>query len=137
VSFPQPIEGDKLRGRPEKFADHYTQATLFYRSQTPVERTHIMKAFRFELGRVQSNAVRERMVAGLVNVDRDLAAAVADGLGMRVPAPLPRVLTKPPRPEVEVSPAPARPTRRWCRPPFAWVDERSRVACRRRRLCTS
>ncbi len=104
VSFPEPVEGSKLRGRPDKFAEHYTQATLFYRSQTPVERTHIMKAFRFELGKVQSNAVRERMLAGLANVDRELVAAVADGLGMAVPAPLPRVLAKPPRPEVETSP---------------------------------
>jgi hypothetical protein len=35
------MEQDKLRGKPEKFADHYTQATLFYDSQTPVEQgTH-------------------------------------------------------------------------------------------------
>ena len=105
VSFPQANEGDKVRGKPEKFADHYTQATLFYRSQSPVERAHIANAFRFELTRVQSNAVRERMIAGLLNVDRDLAAFVADGLGMTLPQPLPRVLAKPPRPEVEASPA--------------------------------
>ncbi|MEO6026575.1 MAG: catalase, partial [Candidatus Binatia bacterium] len=105
VSFPQPVEGDKVRGRPEKFADHYTQATLFYRSQSEVERTHIMKAFRFELTRVQSNAVRERMVASLLNVDRELAAGVADGLGMELPAPLPRALAKPAPPEVRESPA--------------------------------
>jgi catalase len=105
VSFPEPIAADKLRGRPDKFADHYTQATLFYRSQTPVEQAHIVNAFSFELGRVQSNAVRERMVAGLVHVDRELAAKVADGLGMAVPDPLPRVLAKPAKPEVELSPA--------------------------------
>jgi len=105
VSFPQPTEGDKVRGKPEKFADHYTQATLFYRSQSPTEQAHIANAFRFELTRVQSNAVRARMVAGLLNVDRDLAAFVADGLGMPLPKPLPRVLAKPPRPEVETSPA--------------------------------
>jgi len=105
VPFPQAVEGDKVRGRPEKFADHYTQATLFYRSQSAVERTHIMKAFRFELTRVQSNAVRERMVASLLNVDRQLAADIADGLGMALPDPLPRVLANPATPEVRESPA--------------------------------
>jgi catalase len=49
MSFPEPIRDDKLRGKPEKFADHYTQATLFYKSQTPVEQNHIAAAFRFEL----------------------------------------------------------------------------------------
>ena len=39
TSFPEPIRDDKLRGKPEKFADHYTQATLFYNSQTPSSRT--------------------------------------------------------------------------------------------------
>jgi catalase len=105
VSFPARAEGDKVRGKPERFADHYTQATLFYRSQSPIERTHIMKAFRFELTRVQSNAVRERMVAGLMNVDRELAAGVAAGLGIALPGPLPRVLARPAKPEVAESPA--------------------------------
>ncbi len=104
VSLPERLEGDKLRGRPEKFADHYTQATLFWRSQSPVERAHIMKAFRFELTRVQSNAVRTRVVATLVNVDRELAAGVAAGLGIAVPPGLPLVLEEPVVPEVEESP---------------------------------
>ncbi len=105
VPFAQPIEGDKLRGKPERFADHYTQARLFYRSQTPVERAHIAKAFRFELTRVQTPAIRERMVAGLLNVDEELAAFVAAGLGMPLPAALPRVLENPETPEVTESPA--------------------------------
>jgi catalase len=105
VPFAQPIEGDKLRGKPELFADHYTQATLFYRSQTPVERAHIAKAFRFELTRVQTPAIRERMVAGLANVDAELAAEVAAGLGFAVPPPLPRVLENPEKPEITESPA--------------------------------
>ena len=94
MSFPEPIEGDKLRGKPEKFADHYTQATLFYNSQTAVEQNHIVEAFRFELTKVQTPAVRSRMVAGLLNVDRDLASRVAQGLGIDLPEPLPRVLAK-------------------------------------------
>jgi catalase len=99
------VEPAKLRGKPEKFADHYTQAQLFYRSQSAVEQAHIARAFRFELTRVQTQAVRERMVAMVRNVDEALAAEVADGLGMPLPAPLPTVLPPNPAPEVEVSPA--------------------------------
>ncbi len=103
TSFPEPIRDDKLRGKPEKFADHYTQATLFYNSQTAVEQNHIVEAFRFELTKVQTPAVRARMVAGLMNVDRDLASRVAQGLGIDLPDPLPRVLAKPARAEVTSS----------------------------------
>ena len=108
VSFPEPRdEGDhKVRGKAERFADHYTQATLFYNSQTDVEKQHIRNAFRFELSRVQTPAVRERMVSGLMNVDAGLAKAVADGLGMReMPAPMPQVLKRDVTPEVTASPA--------------------------------
>ena len=59
-----------MRGKAERFADHYTQATLFWNSQTDVEKQHIINAFRFELSRVQTPAVRERMVSGLMNVAR-------------------------------------------------------------------
>ena len=45
LSFPQPVAEDKVRGKPERFADHYTQATLFWNSQTPVEQAHIIRAF--------------------------------------------------------------------------------------------
>jgi catalase len=91
VTYPEPIEGSKVRGKPELFAEHYGQARLFWKSQTPVEQRHIVNAFRFELTRVQTLAVRERIVAGLVNVDPGLAQAVADQLGIPVPPALPRV----------------------------------------------
>ena len=106
VSFPEPMAraADKVRGKPERFADHYTQAALFYNSQSPAERRHIVNAFRFELSKVQTPAVRERMVAGLMNVDADLARQVADGLGITdMPEPLPRLLPKRARPEVTES----------------------------------
>ena len=84
-------EASKLRGKPERFAEHYAQARLFLDSQTPPERAHIINAFRFELSRVQTPAVRERMVSGLMNVDREFAEAVATGLGMpTMPAPMPK-----------------------------------------------
>ena len=73
--------GDKRRLRPRVFADHYSQAGLFFRSQTPVEQQHIVDAFTFELSKVERAEIRERMVANLRNVDDDLAQRVADGLG--------------------------------------------------------
>ena len=108
VSFPEAREeGDhKVRGKAERFADHYTQATLFWNSQTDVEKQHIINGFRFELSRVQTPAVRERMVSGLMNVAAELAESVAAGLGIReMPAPMPKVMTREVTPEVSVSPA--------------------------------
>jgi catalase len=104
TSFPEPAAEDKVRGKPELFADHYSQARLFWISQSPAEQAHIAAAFRFELTRVQTPAVRERMVAGLANVNPVLAEAVAQGLGIEVPAPLPLATTRP-VPEYDPSPA--------------------------------
>ena len=73
----------RCAARPERFADHYTQATLFWNSQTAVEKTHIINAFRFELSRVQTPAVRERMVSGLMNVAPSWPRRWPTGLGMR------------------------------------------------------
>jgi catalase len=95
---------DKVRIKPEKFADHYTQARLFFESQSEVEKAHIGNAFRFELSKVTVPAIRERVVASLANASPELAARLAQDLGMALPAPLPRALENPPRPEVEVSP---------------------------------
>jgi catalase len=47
------LEGEKQRIRPESFADHYSQARLFYVSQTPTEQTHIANALSFELAKVE------------------------------------------------------------------------------------
>jgi catalase len=105
TSFPEPIREDKVRGKPEKFADHYTQARLFWNSQTAVEKAHIIRGFRFELTKVQVPSIRQRMVASLANVADDLVEGVAEGLGMEVPEPLPRALERPRKPEVESSPA--------------------------------
>ena len=104
MSFPQPVEEDKVRGKPEKFGDHYTQAALFYNSQTPVEQAHIVRAFRFELTKVQVLPIRQRVVSQLANVDADLARKVAEGLGIDVPEPQPAVRPRNMKPEVKVSP---------------------------------
>ena len=104
TSFPEPVAEDKVRGKPEKFAEHYAQATLFWKSQTPIEQEHIIKAYRFELTRVQIQAIRERVVSMLANVDPALAQGVAAGLGIVVPAPMP-LATDQPAPVYEPSPA--------------------------------
>jgi catalase len=96
TSFPERVAAeDKVRGSPEKFAEHYAQARLFFESQTPAEQMHIANAFRFELSRVQTPAVRARVLANLANVDHMLAASVADGLGLEVPTPAPLATTLP------------------------------------------
>jgi catalase len=95
---------DKLRGKPELFAEHYAQARLFWISQSPAEQAHIVNAFRFELSRVQTQAVRLRLVSMLANVDPILAEGVADGLGFEVPPPMPLATAEPP-PHYEPSPA--------------------------------
>ena len=107
MSFPQTAErDDKVRGKPEKFAEHYNQATLFWKSQSEVEQQHIIRAFRFELTKVQVTGVRQRVVAQLRNVAEELAQAVASGLGMtELPEPLPKVSKRAPRPEVDRSEA--------------------------------
>ena len=96
----------KIRAKPQKFAEHYNQATLFYASQSPAEQAHIAAAYRFELSKVTVPAVRERMVASLRNVSEALAAQVAAKLGIDpLPAPLPRAIDAPPAPEVTHSPS--------------------------------
>ena len=98
-------EQAKVRGKPEKFADHYTQATLFYESQTLVEKAHIAAAFRFELSKVTVPAIRRRTVSMLRNASEDLAKKVAAGLGMdSLPDAMPLALAQPATPEVTVSP---------------------------------
>jgi catalase len=81
-SFPEEISGPKRRIRPDSFADHYSQARLFFRSQTPLEQDHIADALVFELSRVEVEAIRLRVLAHLPNIDPMLAAKVADGLGV-------------------------------------------------------
>ncbi|GHF07186.1 catalase [Streptomyces morookaense] len=83
--YAQRVEGEKIRVRSESFQDHYSQAALFWNSMADWERRHIVEAFRFELGKVASAAVRERMTGNLANVNAELAAKVAEGLGLPAP----------------------------------------------------
>jgi catalase len=79
---PVPLEGTKVRLRPESFADHYSQARLFYRSVTPQEQKHMAMALTFELSKVEIPEIRRKMLGHLEVIDEKLAAKVADGLGM-------------------------------------------------------
>lgn len=82
---PIPVEGEKVRLRAESFADHYSQARMFFRSQTEIEQAHLASAIVFELSKVSLANVRERVLANLQNVDETLAQRVADGLNLPLP----------------------------------------------------
>jgi catalase len=88
VSYAERTEGVKVRARSEKFFDHFSQAALFWNSQSHPEKAHIVQALSFELGKVEVPAIRERMIGLLAQVDKTLAGLVAQGLGISVPAKL-------------------------------------------------
>ena len=85
TTFPSEEQGSKLRVRAESFADHYSQARMFFRSMDPAEAAHIASAFVFELSKVSIDHIRVAMLANLRNVDEGLAKRVADGLAMDLP----------------------------------------------------
>lgn len=100
IDFPEAVqEAVKLRESPASFEDHYSQVTQFFRSLMPAEQDHVIQAYTFELGKCFEPAIRERQLQRLANIDADLCAAVATGLGMTVPDP-----EQPPR-DSEPSPA--------------------------------
>ena len=103
ASVPEDNAGGKTRARSETFADHYSQPSLFWRSMTEPEQRHIVSAFVFELSKVSTVAVRRRMLGHLVNVNPELGARVADGMGMSGQAEA----IKPARPLVDMKPSPA------------------------------
>jgi catalase len=77
------MEGQKVRQRSESFSDHFSQATLFFKSLTKPEQEHLIAALRFELGKVERPEIRERVVSQvLVNIDAELAARVAMAVGV-------------------------------------------------------
>jgi len=92
TSYAERIDGQKIRARSASFFDHFSQATLFYNSQSEVEKAHIVRAFRFELGKVETPPIRERMLGLIAQVDKDLANQVAEGLGLSVPSKLDKPL---------------------------------------------
>ncbi len=90
VSYPERVEGHKIRERSPSFADHYSQATLFWNSLSKGEKDRLVQAAHFELGKVGEKSVKERMLERFNQVDGELAQRVAQGLGMPAPtAPAP------------------------------------------------
>jgi catalase len=102
-SYPEPVEGPKIRARSETFADHYSQARQFYVSQTEIEQKHIGNALTFELSKVLTLAIRERMVSHLLNIDVGLAEEVAKGLRLKE-MPKPATAARPTRQDLKPSP---------------------------------
>ena len=84
--YTEKVDGNKIRQRAKSFEDHYSQARMFWTSMTPVEAKHIVAAYAFELGKVEVPEIRARVVEQLNLVDHDLAAQVADKLGVPEPA---------------------------------------------------
>jgi len=86
-SYPERIDANKIRQRSESFADHFSQARLFFHSMSEHEREHIISAYSFELGKVEREAIRAREVNEiLANIDLELAKRVAQNLGLPTPA---------------------------------------------------
>ncbi|CAH2604082.1 catalase II [Rhodovastum atsumiense] len=99
-TYAQPVSGQKLRVRSESFADHFSQATLFWNSMSPWEKDHIVDAFSFELNMVGTVAVKQRVLDELlVNVADDLAARVAEKTGLTIQS------TRRSQPHQQASPA--------------------------------
>lgn len=86
VSHTERIDASKIRARSESFNDYFSQATLFYNSQSDAEKKQITEAFQFELGKVETKEVQKRMVGLLTQVDKELAKNIADKLGFEVPS---------------------------------------------------
>jgi catalase len=95
--------GEKQRIRRESFADHYSQARLFFRSQSKTEQAHMASALTFELSKVDTPHIREAIVGHLRHVDTSLAQRVADGLGLTPLPPMPHTAVEP----VDMPPSPA------------------------------
>lgn len=79
------VDGDVIRQRSESFGDHYSQARLFWNSMKDVERKHIREAFCFELAKVKSKPIRQRVVEHVARIDPDLATSVAAEVGVSAP----------------------------------------------------
>jgi catalase len=91
ASHAERIDAIKVRSRSKSFFDHFSQATLFFNSQSNPEKQHLIDALTFELGKVEKIHIKERMLGLLTQVDKNLAAKVALGLGL----PVPNTLEKP------------------------------------------
>ncbi|MBA6118194.1 MULTISPECIES: catalase HPII [Pseudomonas] len=85
-SYQERVDAHKVRQRSESFGDHFSQARMFFQSLSANEQQHVIKAYSFELGKVERESIRAREVNEiLANIDLKLAAAVATNLGLPAP----------------------------------------------------
>ncbi|MGB0100046.1 MAG: catalase [Nocardioides sp.] len=80
-------ESVKVRAHPASYDDHYSQARQFWLSMAAPEKEHIVAAYTFELSKCFEQAIRERQLQALANIDPDLCSQVAVGLGLPAPDP--------------------------------------------------
>ncbi len=100
IDVPTPLPAStKVREAPASFGDHFSQPRMFWLSMTPLEQQHIVGSFTFELGKVYEQAIKERELQVLANIDAELCAQVARGVGLPAPSPTLAV------PDVTPSPA--------------------------------
>ena len=107
TSFPSGVAGDreagdKVRERSDTFADHYSQARMFWRSMSEPEQRHIVGAFTFELSKVETVAIRTRMLGHLKNIDGELCERVEAAMGMEGQADS----IRPARQPIDMAPSP-------------------------------
>ncbi|OUC99289.1 catalase [Streptosporangium minutum] len=108
VEVPLEVAGRKVREAPASYADHFSQPRLFWRSLSPVEREHLVSAYTFELSKCYEQAVKERTLHVLAEIDPVLCEQVADGLGLPAPQP-----SQPPAAHLPSSPALSQVGREW------------------------
>jgi len=85
VHYPEKVEGRKVKASSESFKDVFSHARLFWNSMSPIEKQHIIEAFTFELAKVKDESVRQQVVDMYVNVDKEMAAIIADNVGVNPP----------------------------------------------------
>ncbi len=107
VHYPEKVDGPKVRSRSDRFKDYFSQATLFYNSLSVPEQEHLIAACQFELSKVETQAVRERMVGLFDHVNHDLAMRVAEVIGVSIPSdnPFPGIAPAKDARLIEKSPA--------------------------------
>ncbi|MFO7664388.1 MAG: catalase [Chloroflexota bacterium] len=89
IHYAEHVDGYKIQARSESFMDHFTQAHMFWKSLSPAEQDHLVDAAHFELGKVESMEVRERMVGLFHHIDLELAERTAAGIGVAMPTGAP------------------------------------------------
>ena len=83
--YHEKVEGRKIRARSVSFKDHFSQATLFWNSMSEPEKDHLIQAFSFELGKLESDSVRKQVIEMFSNVSLDLVQGVAKNIGITPP----------------------------------------------------